>query len=248
MLPTRSVTVARTVLAALVVALVIVATGSDARGASTNLLRYTGFEPGVKLIESKHVATSYGIGSTTTRRAGRQAAVALLKPGDPQWLGGGYRAEFHANDTLSSGERWYGISFYFPKDYNQGKNGAFNDRIIYQFTDNGAPVFSLHVDAARQELMLRRKKLEGGWHYMGRWKFETERWYDIAFHVNWTKSSSGLFELYVGGKRIARYEGRTLGSRGSTYSKFGVYGQPTRIFIDEFRMASGPGKLSAVSP
>ncbi|MCA9847817.1 MAG: polysaccharide lyase [Dehalococcoidia bacterium] len=241
-------TAGRIVLAALVATLALLATGTAVQGATSGLLRATGFEPGVKLIEGKHTATSYGLGTTSTARAGRQAAVALLKPGDPQWWGGGYRSEFHANDHISSGERWYGISYYFPKDYNQGKNKAFNDRLIYQFTDNGAPVFSLHVDAAKQQLFLRHKRSDGGWQYLGRWKFETNRWYDVAFHVKWSKSKSGLFELYLDGKKVATYTGRTLGARGSTYSKFGIYGQPTKVYIDEFRMASGSNQLKAVSP
>ncbi|MGE3961006.1 MAG: heparin lyase I family protein [Dehalococcoidia bacterium] len=244
---TASSFVWRMALAGLVAAMALLSAGQDAR--ADGLLRHTGWESGAKLIEGTHTATSHGLTTTTSEaRAGNRAAVALLKPKDPRWWAGGYRSEFHGNDHVSSGERWYGISYFFPKDYNQGKNHAFNDRLIYQFTDSGAPVFSLHVDAARQQIFLRHKRSGGGWDYLGRWDFDTERWYDIVFHVKWTKDRTGVFEMYLGGERVARYEGRTLGSRGSTYSKWGIYGQPTRVLIDEFRIASGSNQLKAVSP
>ena len=80
---TASVTAGRIVLATLVATLALLATGTAVQGATSGLLRATGFEPGVKLIEGKHPATSYGLGTTSTARAGRQAAVDGRRS-DPQ--------------------------------------------------------------------------------------------------------------------------------------------------------------------
>lgn len=214
--------------------------------------RHASYEAGGTIIEATHVSTDYGIGSTSrVARSGSSAGFALLKPGDAKWQGGGYRAEYHGNDSTSGpgDERWHGISYYFPVDYNQGSNSStFNDRIIFQFADEGSPVFSLHLDAAKQELILRHKRPDGKFEYLGHWPFETERWYDVAFHVKWTKDSNGVFEFYLNGALAAEFHGSTLGVRDTTYSKWGVYGQPTHVIFDEMRIASGPEKLADVSP
>ena len=214
--------------------------------------RYDSYEPGDPIVEGTQTTTSYGIGVTSSvARAGSSAGFALLKPGDAKWYGGGFRAEYHGNDHISGpgDERWHGISYYFPEDYNQGSNSsAFNDRIIFQFADQGSPMFSLHVNAAKQELFLRHKRPDGSFQYLGSWAFETGRWYDVAFHAKWTKDSSGLFELYLDGELAAEFHGRTLSVRDITYSKWGIYGQPTHVIFDEMRIASGPDKLADVSP
>ena len=46
----------------------------------------------------------------------------------------------------------------------------------------------------------------------------------------------------------AEFHGRTLSVRDITYSKWRIYGQPTRVIFDEMRIASGPDKLADVSP
>ncbi len=221
---------------------------------SGGLLRHTTYEPGSATREESHTTASHSLGTTSTARTGSRAGTALLKPGDPSWHGGGYRAEWHAMDHTSGpgAERWQGISFYFPEDYNQGHNSStWNDRIIFQYTDEGSPMFSLHLDAERQELWLRRKTSTGGtqtFQELGRWSFQTGRWYDLAFHAKWTKDSSGVFEVYVDGKREVSYSGRTLAIRDVTYSKWGIYGQPTHLFFDEIRIAEGSNRLADVTP
>ncbi|MGE3961007.1 MAG: polysaccharide lyase [Dehalococcoidia bacterium] len=230
----------------------LVAGAGGVHSAADGVFRHTGYEAGVSIVEGAHTGTKDGLGTVTrVHRSGSQAGYALLRPKDPSWSGGGYRSEWHGDDHISGpgDERWHGISYYFPKDFNQGKNSrAFNDRIIFQFADQGSPMFSLHVDAGKKQLFLRRKKPEGGYQYLGRWSFQTERWYDIAFHVKWTKERTGIFEMYLDGDRVASYSGRTLAVRDVTYSKWGIYGQPTRLYFDEVRIATGPGQLEAVSP
>jgi len=219
---------------------------------TSGLLRHTTYEPGSPTREEAHTATSHALSTTSIARTGERAGVALLKPGDPTWHAGGYRAEWHAQDHVGAGkERWQGISYYFPRDYNQGKNSTWNDRIIFQYTDEGSPMFSLHLDAERQQLFLRRKTSTGGtqtFQELGRWSFQTDRWYDIAFHAVWSKGGDGVFEVYVDGEREVSYRGRTLAVRDTTYSKWGVYGQPTKLYFDEIRIAEGPNRLADVTP
>ncbi len=202
--------------------------------------------------EEPHTATRHALGDAPVARSGEKAGMALLKPGDPKWHAGGYRAEWHAHDHVYAGtERWQGISFYFPKDYNQGRNGTWNDRIIFQYTDEGSPMWSLHIDAARQQLFVRHKTSTGGkqsFEEIARWSFSTDRWYDIAFHAKWSQGRDGLFEVYVNGEREASYKGRTLMVRNFTYSKWGIYGQPTKLYFDEIRIAEGANRLGDVTP
>src|SRR5690606_29213714 len=116
------------------------------------------------------------------------------------------------------------------------------------FADGGSPLFSLHLDAESQELFLRRKKPEGGYQYLGRWAVETQRWYDVAFHVKWAKDKSGVFEFYLDGQLMASYSGRTAHNSDEIFTRWGINGQPTKLYFDEVRIASGADKLGAVSP
>lgn len=221
-----------------------------------SIFRHFTYEDGEQGMTSIQ-APAGGIGRTSdAARLGSKAGFALLRPGDPSSSAGGYRAEYHGNDHTGHGsERWHGISYYFPKDYHQGSNSStFNDRIIFQFADQGSPMFSLHLDPASEELRLRRKLPERDsngkpqFEVLGRWPFETGRWYDVVFHAKWTTNNSGLFELYIDGERRVNYQGRTLAERDVTYSKWGIYGQPTRLFFDEMWTANGSGTLETVRP
>ncbi len=226
-------------------------------GALAAVFRSVSYESGLSTTEQSQTSAD-GLGTTQeAARRGVSAGYALLRPDDPRWSGGGFRAEWHGEDHTSGpgAERWHGISYYFPSNYNQGRNAAtWDDRIIFQFADEGSPMFSLHLDAARQELWVRRKMPEKNtdgsprFQELARWKFSTQRWYDLAFHIRWTKDGTGVFELYVDREKKVDYRGRTLGERDATYSKWGIYGQPTRLLFDEVRIASGANGLDAISP
>ncbi len=218
------------------------------------LIRHLTYEDGEPAMTAEH-APPGGIGRThEAARSGSSAGYALLKPGDARSSAGGYRAEWHGEDHAGKGaERWHGISYYFPRDYNQGKNSAtWNDRLIFQFADQGSPMFSLHMDADHEQLWVRRKLPNGGsaqqFESLGRWDFDPGQWYDVVIHVKWTKDGSGFFEVYVNGERKVAYRGRTLAERDVTYSKWGVYGQPTHLLFDEVWTAEGPGTLESVRP
>ena len=78
------------------------------------------------------------------------------------------------------------------------------------------------------------------------------QWIDFVFHARWTTNQTGYMELYRNQQRVYSASGiRTMSSGDATtgpYSKWGIYGQPTRILFDEVRIAEGPGQLEAVSP
>jgi len=211
---------------------------------------YSGEMPGIQ-------ANPGGIGSTSeSARAGSKAGYAHLDDSDGREAKtDGFRAEYHGSDHAGNGdERWHGISFYFPEDVDQGNNSGWNDRIIFQFADQGSPMFSLHMDVDAGELWVRRKLPERNsdgkpqFETLGRWPFETGQWYDMVFHAEWSTGSSGSFEVYVDGQRRVNYQGRTLAERDSTYSKWGIYGQPTRLLFDEVWRAEGSGTLESVRP
>ena len=240
--------------ALLVVALLLGIAVRD--GPSWILIRQTIYEPGWDLVEDSQSSTSDALGLTTDASLwGTHAGYALLRPGDPRWDAGGYRAEWHGNDHIAGPgtERWHGISYYFPRDYHQGSNPkTWDDRIIFQFADEGSPMFSLHMDVDSQELWIRRKLPERGpdglpqFETLGRWRFEQERWYRVVFHAEWTKDSDGVFDVYVDGKPKVQYRGRTLAERSVTYSKWGIYGQPARLLFEDVRIAEGPNAMRAV--
>lgn len=234
-----------------------VAGGSPAVVDGAKVFRHLTYESGERAMTSEQ-APPNGIGRTTeSARSGSSAGFSLLRPGDPQSKAGGYRSEWHGSDHISGpgAERWHGISYYFPKDYNQGSNSStFNDRIIFQFCDEGSPMFSLHLDAAREQLWVRRKLPERDsngkprFETLGRWDFQVGQWYDIVFHAKWTKDGSGFMEVYVDGQQVVNYRGRTLAERDVTYSKWGIYGQPTRVLYDEVWAADGSGTLASIRP
>lgn len=186
-------------------------------------------------------------------RSGSYAGEAVLGPSDPQYRDRlGYRAEwqsdFHAEQDV---EYWYGASYYLPDDWNQGDNpDAFDDRIVFQFHEGtgGSPVFSLHLVEDSSRFVLRRRQADESFHYLWSDAFETERWYDFAFQVRWTPGEDGLFRVYLDGHPVLDYQGPTLVDGTTAYTKWGVYGQPTRVLFDEIRIARGADALPLVSP
>src|SRR3546814_373001 len=92
--------------------------------------QYLSYEAGEPLAYDQSVPG--GISRTEeSARAGRFAGQALLLPGDPQFRDSlGHRSEWQSNVRARAGiEYAYGLSYYFPTDWNQGENGSFDDRL-----------------------------------------------------------------------------------------------------------------------
>jgi len=212
------------------------------------------YESGEQAKISRQSGAADGLSVThDLARAGSAAGVAVLEPGDDQFQGNvGYRSEwqsdFHAD---AGGEYWYGISLYLPGDWDQGSNdNFFDDRIIFQFHEGtgSSPALSLHIRAADNRLVLRRRTGDG-FEYPWSMPFEVDRWYDLAFHVRWTQDDDGFVQLFLDGQLLGEAHGPTLTDGASVYTKWGIYGQPTRILVDEVRIAEGrTGGLALVSP
>jgi hypothetical protein len=186
-------------------------------------------------------------------RRGDRAGVALLEPGDPQWQGNmGYRSEWQSEFRAERGvEYWYGVSVYLPADWHRGRiSNFFNDRIVFQFHEGtgGEPAVSLHINAEAGRILVRRKLPGGRFDYMWSTQLVEERWYDWAFNVKWSRGDDGFFHIYLNRRLVYEHKGSTLVDGSIVFAKWGIYGQPTRIFFDEVRIAEGPGQLHAVSP
>jgi len=210
------------------------------------------FEPGEEERYSQQPVDGRLSFTTEVVREGTRAGTVLLLPSDPQYRGNlGYRAEWQSSAYGDEGGEYaYSASYYLPTDWNQGTNpGTFDDRIIFQFHEgSGSPVFSLHIDADEEEFFVRHKRVSGGFAKLWSTDFETEQWYDFAFRVRWSDSSDGFFQVYLDGRLVHQYTGRTLTDGGRTYTKWGIYGQPTRLVVDEVSIVEGSDALFAVTP
>lgn len=233
-----------------------------------SLLRTTSYESGEDRAESAHTKTSYGLGTTTeAARSGASAGYALLLPGDPK-SNGGYRAEWHGVDSVGQGlERWQGISYYLPADWDQGDEPRTSDRrTIFQWHTTGSysrsgqvsPIYGLQIieKSSGPTYVFYRKddyrKSDGslGSTKVPLWQMrvQTGVWLDFAFNTIWSTGSDGKLVVYVNGREVYSHYGATLAGNTGVYSKWGIYGQPTRILFDEVRIAEGANQLATVSP
>lgn len=185
-------------------------------------------------------------------RAGARAGTVLLLPDDPQYRGDlGYRSEWQSPVYGDSGHEYaYAASYYFPDDWNQGENPrTFDDRIIFQFHEgSGSPTFSLHLDADDDQFFVRHKMPDDSFEKLWSTDFDTGEWYDFAFRVRWSDSSDGFFQVYLDGRLVQQYTGRTLNDSERVYTKWGIYGQPTKLIVDEVSIVEGPDGLFAATP
>ncbi len=210
--------------------------------------------PNSVIVERAQAAAAEALEVTDeSSRLGRLAGQSVLLPGDPQYRGNlGYRSEwqseFHAEADV---EYWYAASYYLPEDWNQGVNtNFFQDRIIFQFHEGtgGSPVFSLHVQEDPERFLVRRKQVDGSFEYIWSAPFQTARWYDFVFQVQWSSGDDGFFRVFLDQRLVHNYRGRTLADGHRVYTKWGVYGQPTRVLFDEVRIVQGSNGLQLVSP
>ena len=249
------------------------AAGPEPDAAVGSLIRRTTYEEGEIRLESAQTATEDGLTVTTeAARLGSRAGVALLEPDTPQWRGSiGFRSEWHGGDSVDLGvERWHGMSYYLPADWHQGTRGTggWSDtiRIVYQYHTSGgpgwSPIYGIEVrgDSASPSWAFYRKdrytKSDGSYGYKNTVLWEQPalvgEWIDFVVHAEWSVDKSGYIEFYQNGQLRYSASGlRTMTSSEATtgpYSKWGIYGAPTRILFDEIRIAEGPNQLGAVSP
>lgn len=232
-------------------ALLFAACGSQ-EPAAPILVQHVSYEVDDETNLTLQTATDEGLVRTDGAvRAGSGAGTALLRANAPSQGELRYRSEWQSPVYASQGEEyWYGVSLFIPDDWDQGNNPKmFDDRIIFQFHEgDGEPVFSLHLRASDNRIVLRRKVEAGTFTYPWSTEIKTERWYDFAFGVRWSKGDDGYLELYEAGEQRARYSGPTIVDGSRIYTKWGIYGQPTRVLFDEVRIARGLQALALVSP
>lgn len=210
------------------------------------------YEPGEESPYNQQAVENRLGYSTAVVREGTRAGTVLLLPNDPQYRGNlGYRAEWQsATYGEAGGEYAYSASFYLPTDWNQGRNPrTFDDRIIFQFHEgSGSPVFSLHLDPDGDRFFVRHKLPGDTFEKLWSAGFETGQWYDFAFRVRWSRSGDGFFQVYLDGRLQSQYTGPTLSDGGRTYTKWGIYGQPTKLIVDEVSIIEGSDALFSVTP
>jgi len=186
-------------------------------------------------------------------RTGDHAGTVLLLPDDPAYRGElGYRSEWQSDFYAEAGKEYaYGVSYYFPEDWDQGTNRrTFDDRIIFQFHEgNGkSPAFSLHIDAEDGMLRLRQRRPNGDFAFHWSTPLEAGKWYDIAFRTKWSRDDDGYMQVYLNGRLAYEYLGRTLTDSSRVYTKWGIYGQPTRLIVDDVRIVEGADGLTLATP
>lgn len=166
---------------------------------------------------------------------------------------GGFRVERQLRDnvdmnTRSGLVRAYSVDITLDEDWDQGDNGAFisagapeGDRIVVQVHEgDGSPVFSGHIDEVNQKFYIRHKKADQSFEYGSRESlFIGTR--NLTLVIRYSRGSDGYFIAYLAGKEIARWSGPTVNpGGGAPYFKYGVYGQPTKIKLDNLHIAEGP--------
>lgn len=190
---------------------------------------------------------------------GRGAARFYLGEEDPREpITKGYRAEYSMWGTedphrfFQEGSwTWMARRLFFPEDWNQGhKDDLWDDRIIDQNPDSGSPHISLHVrggDSKSVTLGLRSKiqtnpDVDPRWWWHGEVTVPTGKPVVIVRHTKFSRTE-GYLEWYVNGTRVGEaWRGRTLQLRGSTYVKWGDYGQPILYFDEGIAFAPGNGE------
>ncbi len=156
---------------------------------------------------------------------------------------------------LSSGGkpvRWYGMSYYLPPDWYQGDSGGFNDRVIIQFASSFSPLWAIRINGARTRFNLTYKTPEStpasitpAWVAID---LGLQTWVDFVWRFKWSLENDGEVEWFVNGTSIWSDTRQTIFSAGGTYQKFGTYGQPTKVFFDEFRIGDQDSSLQEMTP
>lgn len=164
----------------------------------------------------------------------------------------GYRSEaaFYHQPNLTDPriKNWHYVrEFLVPAAWNQGdttSEGIFDSRVIEQYhhvegegplIDGASPLLSLEIktdgsDASNVVLQIARKDASGVNHILDEFTLPTDTWHISDLRIMWTTEDDGFIEWNVGG-HVFRYDGPTLYGGANVYQKYGVYGQPTLIYV-----------------
>ncbi len=172
-------------------------------------------------------------------RAGKQSIRFEVRPGDCS------RNSVGHDDCLTDRERhelvqtgstqiegddwWYAWSLYMPEDYpnvfpTKVALGQFHQssKVTWMFRNKGGGYYVNRQQTLGRgygfDKILDDISLRGNWN-------------DIVVHVRWTFQDTGIFHVWVNGKKAYDYSGPTMGQNTKVYFKFGIY----RAFISRYK-------------
>ncbi|MGB7442968.1 MAG: heparin lyase I family protein, partial [Coleofasciculaceae cyanobacterium] len=221
----------------------------------------TAHEDSVQLVDSPD-----GLGS---------AAKFQLSQNDPN-VHSSKRSELALGLEPANAERWYGFKTFLPSDWQADPSFE----IVTQW--HAYPDFDLGEDwrSPPLNLLLRDNKWqidsrwdpkqvtennnpepEGGKETLWQGSYETGKWTDWVFHIDWSYQSDGLIEVWKDNQLVLENQGpNTYNDENGVYFKTGIYkpdwkynpdksATSTRtLYIDEVRIADGSADYSTVDP
>lgn len=172
-----------------------------------------------------------------------------------------------SNDEGTIAERWYGISYYLPADYNtdptpelltqwQSLKGVSPPLALW--TQNGKWLLVQTKNTTTALNTIKSSSKELGAYTKGAWT-------DFVFHVKWSITSAGLVEVWKNGVKIttATLSGPNtyFGIATGNYLKVGIYKWPWKktdsytsnqtkrvVYIDDVRIGNASAVYNDVAP
>lgn len=183
---------------------------------------------------------------------------------DDETVSGSKRAEVTLAQGFDSGERWYGLS-YFYDDYLDDPSA---EHTLQWHPDSSTGSAVLGIWTGDNTIMLvHQTSSEGAFEYVELATLPVNAWVDYVLHVNWSSDDDGFVEFWIDpdpedpGPPDYAYQGPT--DFGGQYIKIGINkfcwqdpcnppsppSSTTRIFhVDEFRIGDENATLKDVCP
>lgn len=135
-----------------------------------------------------------------------------------------------SNDELTLADRWYGVSYYLPKDYvadqapellTQWQSLKGVSPPLALWTANGKWAIDQKFNSPTDFNTLRTVQTSLG-------DYSTGKWTDFVFHVKWSLAKDGLIEVWQDGKKVFTSSGPNtyFGISTGNYMKTGIYKWP----------------------
>jgi len=157
------------------------------------------------------------------------------------------------DDESSLTERWYGISYYLPKDYVSDVCPELITQ--WQSLKGVSPPLALWTNNGIWQIV------QFGKEHTDLGAYETGKWTDFVFHVKWSTGSDGLVEVWKQGNKVFSITNANSYPDYNTgnYMKNGIYkwgwkkGYPTNtekrvLFIDDVRIGDESASYDDVAP